>query len=199
MKIDLKFINLFNKLSSAQKGVFTLKDLTVIICPSSKVDLYRQIKKMINEGLISQASRGVYIASEFSIESLVLSIKPEAIFSLEYALGFHNMIGTYTNKKIRPVITSSSKNLINEQFTIEFKKMKANLIFGFDVVNGIRVASKEKALLDTLYYYQSGTKFFFDIYSDIATSGLDKELIEQYLLKYKNPKFISFVRDYLND
>ncbi len=199
MNVDVKFINLFNKLSLDQKGVFTLLDLKMIISPTSKVDLYRQIKKLIDQSLISNVCRGIYVASEFSIESLVLAIRPSALFSLEYALAFHNMIGTYTNQKVRPIISTNTKTIRGEKFIIDFKKMKTNLMFGFEIINGVRIASKEKALLDTLYFYQSGTKFYFDIYSDIDLDGIDRNLIKEYLKHYKNPKFIRFVEDYLND
>ena len=128
MKIDTKFINSFNKLSLDQKGVFTLSDLKMILAPSSKVDLYRQVQKLVKEDLLSRVSRGVYITKDFSIESLVLSIKPEAYFSLEYALAYHNMIGTYSDKKVRPIICSSGKIIKHEKFLIEFKKMKSDLI-----------------------------------------------------------------------
>lgn len=198
MKISIEFIKSFNKLSKSQSGVFTLGDLKLIISPSSKIDLYRQVRKLIKEGLLVNVSRGIYIASEFSMENLVLTIRPEAFFSLEYALAFHNMIGTYNDKKIRPIINVSSKPIKQDKFTIEFKKIKSSLIFGYSVVNGIKIACKEKALLDTLYFYQSGTKFYFDIYSDIDIDGLDKALIDEYLKMYKNPKFITFVRDYLD-
>lgn len=199
MNVDVKFINLFNKLSLDQKGVFTLLDLKMIISPNSKVDLYRQIKKLVDQKLILNACRGIYIARDFSIEALVLTMRPDALFSLEYALAFHNMIGTYAENKVRPIITVSTKSIRHDKFTIDFKKMKPSLMFGFDVVDGIRIASKEKALLDTLYFYQSGTKFYFDIYSDIDLDRIDRNLIKEYLKEYKNPKFIRFVEDYLND
>ena len=61
------------------------------------------------------------------------------------------------------------------------------------------MATKEKAFLDTLYFYQKGTRFYFDIYSDIDISQLDRSIIFKYLKSYKNPKFIKFVKDYFND
>jgi len=198
MKIDNNFINSFNKLSLDQNGVFTLPDLNSIISPTSKVDLYRQIKKLTTQDILFRLTRGIYITSNFSIETLVVSITPEAYLSLEYALAYHNMIGTYANKKIRPIITSNIKPIEKNDIIIEFKKIQRKLVFGFNIVKGIRIANKEKALLDTLYFYQSGTKFYFDIYSDIDIEDLDRDLIQTYLKKYKNPKFVKFVEEYLN-
>ena len=74
--------------------------------------------------------------------------------------------------------------------TIEIDKK----IVGYEVVDGIRVALPEKAVLDTLYFYRRGIRFSFDIYSDIDYSRLNKSIIDEFLLKYKNPVFIGFAR-----
>jgi hypothetical protein len=71
--------------------------------------------------------------------------------------------------------------------------------FGYAIGKyGIRKADAEKAFLDTLYFYQLGHRFSFNIYSDIQIDRLDKKRINHYLTHYKNPKFISFVKGVLS-
>ena len=114
-------------------------------------------------------------------------------------MAFYNLIGTYVACKIRPITTASGTNICSDKIIIEYKQISKNLCFAIEVNNGIRMATKEKAFLDTLYFYQKGTKFNFDIYSDINTGELDRNVIFDYLKRYGNPKFVKFVKDYFND
>lgn len=199
MKVDSKFRKKLKNLLDMQNGVLSTTDLWAIISPTSNVDFYRQIKKIKKEELISKVCRGFYIGEDFSVAHLVMAIKPDSYLSLEYALAYYNMIGTYSETKIRPILPRVIKDLRSKQVIIEFKKLKKELCFGYKVIDGIRMATPEKALLDTLYFYQKGIKFYFDIYSDIDCLEIDHQQIFKYLKKYQNPKFIKFVQDYLND
>jgi hypothetical protein len=69
--------------------------------------------------------------------------------------------------------------------------------FGTEIKNGIRYADPEKAFLDTLYLYQKGRRFPFNIYTDMNLDGLKASRIRNYLARYRNPKFISFVKGIL--
>lgn len=198
MKITTDFIEKFKRLLEQQKGVFSSADLWTIISPTSNVDFYRQIKKLQKEKLIYKVCRGFYVSKDFSKAHLVMAMKPEAYLSLEFALAYYNLIGTYSDYKIRPLLPQVNRNITSDVILIDYKKIKKELIFGHQVIDGIRIATKEKAFLDTLYFYQKGVKFYFDIYSDIDTQDLDTETIFKFLKKYKNPKFIAFVKDYLN-
>jgi hypothetical protein len=198
MKITPEFRIKFKSLLKEQKGVFSSSDLWAIVSPTSSVDFYRQIKKLEKEKLVYKVCRGFYVAKNFSKAHLIMAMKPEAYLSLEFALAYYNLIGTYTENKIRPILAQVNRNIESDMITIDYKKIKEDLIFGHQVIDGIRIATKEKAFLDTLYFYQKGVKFYFDIYSDIEIEVLDKKVIHKYLKKYKNPKFIKFVQDYLN-
>ncbi|MHC4873169.1 MAG: hypothetical protein ACYTFY_15105, partial [Planctomycetota bacterium] len=64
---------------------------------------------------------------------------------------------------------------------------------------GVKKAQPEKAFLDCLYYYQSGKKYFFNIFEDINISLLNEKRLFSFLKKYKNPKFRRFVYDYYTE
>ena len=57
------------------------------------------------------------------------------------------------------------------------------------------MANAEKAVLDTLYFYQHKKIFYFNIFQDINFSALSKETMDSYLERYANPKFKAFVRN----
>jgi hypothetical protein len=84
------------------------------------------------------------------------------------------------------------------QYKIEQVGISPPLFTGYANINGINTATPEKAFLDTLYYYQKGKSFSFDIYSDIDYNALDTGRLGKYLKLYKNKKFIAFVKGVLN-
>jgi hypothetical protein len=109
------------------------------------------------------------------------------------------MIGSVPAKTIYAVRIGKNRIFRGPQLTIEFVGVKESLFFGFKTTRGIRYATAEKALLDTLYFHLRGRLNSFDIYQDIDTSRLNRSMIEQWLTKYRNPRFISFVKGYLDD
>ena len=78
----------------------------------------------------------------------------------------------------------------------EEARISKNLFFGTAILNnGVRMANAEKAVLDTLYFYQHKKIFYFNIFQDINFSALSKETMDSYLERYANPKFKAFVRN----
>ena len=71
-------------------------------------------------------------------------------------------------------------------------------MFGIEFESGVRRANAEKAYLDTLYFYQKGHRFSFDVFGDIDIRGLDRRRMSTYLKHYHNPKFVRFVENCLN-
>lgn len=199
MKITPEFRELFNNLLKAQKGVVTTDDLKTIIQVNSSNELYRQIRKLISEKLLYKACRGVYVSNEFSPERLAFTINPNSYLGLNYALAYHNMIGTYSPKRIQVLSSKRHSSIKVNGIELEFKLLSKDYFFGLNTDNTIRISDREKTIIDVLFYYQKGTKYYFDIYSDIYLDGIDRKKINQYLSKFKNQKFVSFVKDYLND
>ena len=115
MKITAKFRDKFYKLLIAQKGILTSDDLWTIISPTSEVDFYRQLKKLIREQMIFKIVRGYYVGKEFSKSSLIMTIRPESYLSLEYSLAYYNLIGTYAGNKIRPILSVSTKKIESDK------------------------------------------------------------------------------------
>ena len=127
-------------------------------------------------------------------------IEPESYVSFEYVLAKKSLIGTYSSSLIRSVMkTGRARRFRYKNNLVEQLKIKKELYFGFNSIDGYNIATPEKAFLDCLYFYTKGKRYSFDIFSDIDLSMLDRKLMARYLLKYKNPKFVTFVKGVLND
>jgi hypothetical protein len=76
---------------------------------------------------------------------------------------------------------------------ISYYKLAKELCFGFKPnEKGVLIAEAEKAVLDTLYFYLRGKKFYFNIFSDINYGLLNKDKFFASLERYNNPKFKTF-------
>ena len=77
---------------------------------------------------------------------------------------------------------------------VEHVGIASRLSFGCKPADGVRYANTEKAVLDVLYFHLRGRRYGFDIYSDINLRKLDMDRMNEYLRRYRNPKFVAFAR-----
>ena len=177
-------------------GVFAHQELSSLFDTVSPVALNRRVTAFIQAGLLRRYCRGIYITQEFDPLVLAQKVRPGSIVSLGSALAVHRMIGTES-----PFLISCVSREVGKEFQgpprIGYWNMSENLLFGYDIVaNGVRMADREKSLLDTLYFHIKGKRFHFDIFQDIHRDGLDRPKYEAYLERFLNPKFRSFARRY---
>ena len=79
---------------------------------------------------------------------------------------------------------------------LSYARISKELIFGMVVLeNGVKMADAEKAVLDTLYFYQHKRAFYFNVFQDIDFAALSREKMDMYLDRYANPKFKAFARN----
>lgn len=194
MNSRLAMAELVREFGVSLRGVFGLSDLCNMLKTSNRSVLYRALKELEGAGILSRFCRGFYVARGF--DPLVLSqrISPESYISFGNALAAQLLIGSVPRYRIRAAKPGPKRIYQNGQYCIEHLSLQQELIFGYEVVEGVRVALPEKAVLDTLYLYRRGVKFSFDIYSDIDYGRLDKSLVREYLKKYNNPVFVDFAR-----
>ena len=184
--------------SSDMGGVFALSDLRNLLQTPNRDVLYRSINELQKSGVLGRFSRGFYVFRDF--DPLVLSQRlcPDSYVSFGNVLAKHLLIGSVPRYRIRAVKIGPKRVYSNEDIRIEHLSIRKGLSFGYEVVDGIRVALPEKAVLDTLYFYRRGIRFSFDVYSDIDYSRVNKDIINHFLLNYKNPVFLDFARNLTN-
>lgn len=131
--------------------------------------------------------------SDFALYFANRIYKPSYI-SLHTALAFYGLIPEAV-VQITSVSTLKTASFSNAFGDYEYKSIKADFMFGYDLkpfANGrtLQIATPEKALLDLLYLYP-----FYDSEKEIENLRLDQDFIEDHLnlnildeftLKFKN-------------
>lgn len=197
---DILFFNsLITKYSEVQKGVFTIGDLKTLFNDFNDLSLFRKINKLVENDILKKFFRGYYITPEYNIEHLSSVICEESYISLNTILAKEMIIGSIPKFRLSCVKLGRNREYKNEEVTIKYFSISDQLFFGYKKIEGINYALKEKAFLDTLYFYQKGNKFSFNIFQDINIEKLNLDLITYYLKEYKNPRFVSFVKGYLDE
>jgi len=199
MNALLKDVGLINKYDTMMNGVFSTGDLLRLFGQNTPVLLYRRIRILEEAGILTRFSRGFYVTANFSSEVLCGRINPESYISLGTILAKALLIGSQPVKAVYAVKTGRNREYRGAGLTLVYMGISQKLFFGYTVENGIRFARAEKALLDTLFFHLLGYSFSFNIYEDVDITRLDRNLILKWLKQYRNPRFISFVKGYLDD
>jgi len=196
MKISLKNKAVILNFLQKNKGVITTSELKTLLQPKSRVEFYRNLKKMEEGEIVQKFCRGIYTIPNPDLTIVSQRLQPKSYLSFSNALAYHLVIGSIPKKTVYAIKIGKNRGYKNRKSEILFFGIHPNLFFGFETKNGIKMADKEKAFLDTLYFYQKGKKYSFDIYSDLTLERLDQKKINKYLKKYKNPKFVKFVQGF---
>lgn len=193
MKNDVADSRLLERLGPALGGVFTLPDLANAFAEPHANVLYRRIRRLEELGLLSRFSRGMYVTPGFSPEVLSQKLAPASYLSCGTILAQTLVIGSRPDFQVDAVKLGRGRTYSDGSLTVRHLGCSKSTYFGFEKRDGIARATPEKAFIDTLYYHQHGTRFHFDIYSDMNLDLLDRKRMGKYLKRYRNPRFRSFV------
>ena len=176
-------------------GVFSLSELSSLFNISSQQMLWIKIKQFEEADLLKRYSRGIYVTQNFDPMILSAKVRTDSYVSFGSALAFYKLIGTESPFLVSCVVTSKASEYKGD-VNISYAKISKNMFFGTKILeNGVRIATAEKAVLDTLYFYQHKKTFYFNVFQDINFSTLSKEIMDSYLEHYANPRFKAFVRN----
>ena len=100
---------------------------------------------------IKRAARGIYFIQDTDLSEVATKIISPSYLSLLSAYAIH---GVTTQIPIEYQVMSpvQHKNMEINGNRIKFFKLKQDRIFGYSALNGIIVASIEKAIVDSLYF-----------------------------------------------
>lgn len=198
----MKYLNddkyLVQKHGSLLSGVLLFSDLAVLFAEPHKTALYRRIRLLLQDGTLTQFKKGVYTTGSFDPDVLSQKICPQSYVSFGSVLAASLVIGVVPKLQVDAVKLGKTRLYDSPTLRVRHLGCASHLFFGYDTVHGVNKAQPEKALLDTFYFHQHGTKFPFDLYSDISWERLNKDRLAEYLLKYRNAKFIKFFTGVLN-
>jgi hypothetical protein len=188
---------LLQKNRASMGGVFTISDLRILFGEENGVLLHRRIRTLIKHGSLRLFRRGIYVTNGYDLEQLVIRMYPDATISLTNVLANALVVNTIPTKAVFATRIGPAHTIKGPDATVKLYRIAPEMIFGTDIRNGISYASPEKAFLDTLYYYQKGERYPFNIRTDMNVNRLKLSLMKQFLKKYKNPKFVAFVNGVL--
>ncbi len=188
----LQDLRLLSGLSLAQGGVFSTADLRTALADPHPAAFGRRVRYLIEQEVLFRFTRGFYVLADFELPVLSQRIARDAVISLESVLAADLVIGT--DPKRRLVATRSGRPGLYSGlgYEIEHLSLAPHLSFGFRIVDGIRYAEREKAVLDVLYFHLRGRRAAFDLYSDLNLHKLDLDRAHAFLQRYRNPKFVTF-------
>lgn len=189
------------KIGPTLGGVFSYGDLCNLIGSGSEQQNKRTIKRLIKEGVLFKIRRGFYVTREPDLWQLGGRLQKDAYVSMDSVLSKNLLIGTVPQRSVSLVYPGAGRRVLETPAgIIRFFSIKRSLIFGTNrQANGVSVADSEKAYLDLLYYYSKGARFVVDPLREVNTAKLDRLKISKYLKKYRNPRFVAFVKGSLKD
>ncbi|MBI4236846.1 MAG: hypothetical protein HY696_00335 [Deltaproteobacteria bacterium] len=201
MKLAAQLQSLLTTHQTAHRGVFSTDELRALLGTVHEKSLQRAIQDLQHTGTLTRFCRGLYVTAAFDLEMVSQRLAPNSYISCGSALARALLIGSIPQKTVYAVkqgVSRMYRSAVGSVIHFGFGAPTRDLFFGYcATANGICYADSEKAWLDTLYFYQSGYCFSFDIYSDVDMSRLNGARIRRYLRRYKNPRFVQFVKGVL--
>jgi predicted transcriptional regulator of viral defense system len=178
-------MNKILQLNKTNKEIFSTQDLAVIWEEQDKRKLYETIKYYLRTNQLQQITRGIYSIEKLDEKDTSLifkisqKISPNSYISLYTALKYHGLIFQYYEN----IYSIGERNMEREVFNKKFiyKTMKDDIFRnekGIISKNGYRIASKERAVCDTLYLIPN-------VGID-NTESLDKKKVEEISRIYEN-------------
>jgi predicted transcriptional regulator of viral defense system len=188
----MKGLELLKMLQKINKPFYTIADLEKIT-GLSRNSLYVALKRWKTGEIIERISQGIYIpmGGNVSLENVAAQLYIPNYLSFESALTKHGILNLipYT---LTFATTRKTKKYTLQKQKIEFRQISPELFFGFEMKNGIYIASPEKAFLDEVYFVARGK-------ATLDFDEVDIKKLSIKSLKGLSRKFPAYVRSYLND
>jgi predicted transcriptional regulator of viral defense system len=150
------------KLDKTDRKIFSTQDLAVIWNQPDKRKLYETIKYYLRTNQLYQITRGIYSTEKLDEKNITKNISlafkiaqkisPNSYISLYTALKYHGLIFQYYENIYSIGERNTERGIFNKKFI--YKTMKDDIFRNERAIisqNGYRIASKERAVCDTLY------------------------------------------------
>jgi predicted transcriptional regulator of viral defense system len=187
----MKTIELIKSLERFNKPFYSVTDLEKLT-GLSKDSLYVTIKRWVDRGILERVSKGIYrpFTSRPSTEKIAASLYMPNYLSFESALSRYSVLNLvpYT---LTFATTRKTKRLTVEGRDIEFRQIKKDLFWGFEMQAGIYVAKPEKAYIDLAYLASRGI-------ASIDVDEIDIKKLSMAKVKDFSKRFPVYTQKYLD-
>ncbi len=174
----MKGIELLKIFQKINKTFYTIADLEKITGLPRR-SLYVALRRWAAGGIMERVAQGIYLpmASVISIENVAAQLYIPNYLSFESALAKHGVLNLIPYTVTFATTRKTKKYLLRKQ-EVEFRQIAPELFFGFEIGNGIHIASPEKALLDEVYFMARG-KATLDL-DELDIKKLSMKTLEAY-------------------
>lgn len=196
----MSILDAMERLAPPQDGVFTTSDLLAIQGSENLVSLARWTAALIRSGRLQRIRRGLYIWKNANPASVARRLAPDATLGFGSALAHHLLIGTVPSRHHRFTTAGREVELETREWKLSLHHIAPDLRFGtVKLPDGSLVTDPEKSAIDCLYFGQHGMPFSFDLEHDIDRSALRRDVFLDYVERYRNPRFRSYCRRWIDD
>lgn len=182
-------------LYSSKNTVFTASEIAILIGETNMDNLKSKINRLVKNGTLISLRKGLYAkGDDFNILEAVNKIFTPSYISLETVLQKNGVTFQDYSRTIF-VISYQTRSVKLGEFTIEFRKIKDNILNNqAGVVNddGYAIATTERAFLDRIYL--SGN-YHFDNLGQIDWEKAG-ELVKIYNSKIMERRLKEYASDY---
>ena len=172
-------------------GVLAMSDLRVLFPSVGAAGLFKKLGAFVREGVLVKVKRGLYALPTASLAAVSQRIEPASYISTGTVLARDAIIGSIPARRIQAVKVGRPRTYRCDLGIVEHLSIKPDLFCGYEIRDGIRYATPEKAFLDVCYFLFKGHAFSFDPFGDVALDLLDAALMRSYLEAY-DQRFRSF-------
>lgn len=175
----------------SNKTIFTLKDIAMLWQDDDTNSARVRLNYYVKKGSLLRLRRGIYVKDKnYNKLELATRIFTPSYVSFETVLAKKGLIFQYqTNITIASYL---SRDITVDKQVYSYRKMKDGILTNSTEVqqfNNIAIATKERALLDTLY---SNSDYHFD-----NLRSLNWELIDSLVSLYNNKRLSKKVNQLL--
>lgn len=179
-------------------GVFSAADLAGIVAGGSNLYNQRMIGRLVRAGIVSRVLKGLYVTKNCDLWILSARINEKSYVSMDSALASHGVTGSVPERSLSVVYSGRKRTITTTSGSIHFYSVSPEFFFGFSKLpSGVNISDPEKAFIDLLYFYVKGARVIIDPLKDVNIEKLNKNKLFSYLKRYKNPKFVKFVKGVL--
>lgn len=186
----MKTIEFIKALERLNKPFYTIPDIEKITGQSRK-SLFVALKRLVERGVLERMGSGIYrlYSTLPSIERVAASLYMPNYLSFESALSRYGIL-TLIPYTLTFATTRKTKRFTVEGRDIEFRQIKRDLFWGYEMREGIYVARPEKAFLDLIYFVSRGK-------SSIDLDEIDMGKLSITKLRRISKKYPVYTKRYL--
>lgn len=171
--------------------VFTISDAAKIL---GKTNQYTA-KFLNNRKGLERIEKGKYCILGSNPDIVASHIVNPSYLSLITALRYYNLT-TQLPKEKYVVSTLRHRRINFHGYEINFIKASSKLMFGYSIINGVSVATPEKAFIDTIYF-KKGVWYKEEFETAMQRGVLDIEKLKGYAKTLGNRALILRLSDFL--